>query len=482
MSDFAFHDTVNSTEVLVNNFLEFNKLNENKNENIIFDDDNKQIYKQIYEELKKLKLTENEIRFALTIINKIEGKRFLNQKGGDGNDLIDIKGTTVTITKRNKFLYYVLNIFFMLITFSIIKSFFQNTIQLNMKLIEDNVNQLNSALAKPNQHVDKMNSLINSLWELQGGNELATEVMLKNIKPLELPLELDSNNGMVEYNGMFTNLKNLYIKTKTILQFEPTEHFPDVKKLYTILDTATSDLKGLLSTEKGILTNLLNVFQGLDETQQKIMLYKQIVNFLPIVIASTNLEISSVVNLTSNIQSLLYGLFFRMSVMLAISTFIHTHGNKFIEPITDRKETLSLEDYNKLLKGEIKEQNKKALTILNSIFSGSNLSIPDKKMITEEIMNGLDFSKFTNLQQFTTSITAAVQEIVDELPDNNTLLLTNEEEEKNTGGKTRRKIRRNKKAKTKKRKVNKKTTKKKMKAKKKTKMNRKKSKRRRNKK
>lgn len=472
-------DTVNSLEDLVNNFLEF--------KNITFDDniitfDDKKEYTGIHNFLTEL--TDNEIRFALTIINKIEGNKLRNlgQNGGDDTEQIitfkpSSNGTTVTITKRNKFLYYVLNIFFMLITFSIIKSFFQNTINLNMVLIEENVKQVQNEIAIPNGNVDQMNSYINSLREL-----LATEVILQNIEPLILPKSLKlPETSLDSDNDMFTTLKKIYGTIKENINFEPEKHLPDVNKLLQIHEIAIRDLNILKSTDKPIITTLFNMVKSVDKTQQKIMLYQQIVNLFPIVLASTNLKILTVTNLTLNIYYLLAGLFFRMSIMLAISKFIHTHCNMVIELIADTRKVISLNDYNELLESEIKEQNKKAITILNSIFSSSNLSITDEQMITEEIMTDITLKKIENLNEF---IKNAVEEAVDELPENQDrqLIKNGANKEKKIGGKTRRKIRRNKKAKTKKMKVNKKTTKKKMKAKKKTKMNRKKSKRRRNKK
>ena len=301
---------------------------------------------------------------------------------------------------------------------------------------------------------------------------------MKLPEPLKLP-DNDIETSLDSDNSMFISLSKLYTNTKLILKIKPEKHLPDVNKLLQIHQIAISGLKGLQSTDEPILKTVLNVFKGVDKTQQKIMLYQQIVNFFPIVMASTSLKIITVTNLTSNIQSLLYGLLFRYSIMLAISKFIHTHGNTVIKKITDTPRNLSLEDYNNILRKEIEKQKKETLNILNSIFSGSNLSITDKTIITEKIMKEIEFKEITNLKKF---ITDAVGDAVDGLLPDDIKLIANGVNGGKIRRKTRRKIRRNKKAKTKKRKVNKKTTKKKMKAKKKTKMNRKKSKRRRNKK
>jgi len=440
---------------LINKFLEIKSFKQDK----IYKKD--QILHNVLSILSNLDV--EEIKFALKIVEFIESKKLEEgQKGGAGEtiEFENINGkVSVKMTSRNNFLYYILNIFVVLITYALISSLFQNTIIMQTELIQNEFALIRNEVSDPSREAAIMNTYIQRLAELNNNAVIHT---IDAVKPLIMEGKPFIIEGEITgEKGILVSLSDLYGLLKGYLNFDVNNHFPDMINLHNIYEGSKAQLQGLTSSQslvKSIANSLLNI----DNTQQKIIILQQIVNLFPTLIASYSLKMSKVLGATASIKSLIHGMFYRLLIMFAISKCFHKQGNAVITLLTDTTKTLPLQEFKDMIETEENDQIKQIFDTLNYILQGSNLSIVDKKMITEEIEMNID--SFSTTPNVKAAVKAAVDEAVKKLPDSDISLLENRAA---NGGKprrqTRRKIRRNKKAKTKKRK---KTKKKKMKTKK----------------
>lgn len=423
------------------------------------------------------RLDDEEITFALKIIEFIESIKSKDQYGG-AREIIEFKTENgkviVKSIKRNNFLYYILNIFIVLITYTFISYLFKNTLKLQKDLIESQIKQIATELNTQSDELRQMNDYISKLQQISTA-KLIEPFILEEKDDIVLPFSYTNDE-----NNIINLLQNFYTQIKLYTNFHPEKHLPDIGNLIQSYEVSKNELASLTLEKSGIINSMLNVLNKADETQQKLILLEQIVKLFPTLIASYSLKVTRVATGTANVHSLIYSLLFRLFIMVAISKFVHKQGNKVIKSLTDTTESRTVSQHKDIIETKENKQIEEIINILNKLFEKSNLDISDKEMITEDILNQLDeLIETPNLKK---AVKNAVENAVENLPQEGTLVIKNEEE-KNGGKprrKTRRKIRRNKKTKTKKRKPNKKT--KKRKIKRKTKVNRKKSKKRRTKK
>lgn len=487
-------EVVVSTNTLIDNFLKFkNAEQELKNKTDI----------ETFDLTKNLinNLSDNEIRFALNIIEEIKALNLTKTpQNGGANEIITFEEkdgkVIVKSIKRNNFLYYILNIFLILITYTIISTLFQNSFKMNIDLINKQFDSIQTETKEPVMELIKMNEYIeqfsrlnenanlhiDEFSRLSNNDNLPIIQTIEEVKPfiIQEDYEIYDNND----TNMFSLLSKLYQQVKSYTNFNIDDHFPDIGLLIKSSEISKKELASLTSMNSGFINNMMKIVTNVDKTQQKIMLLQQMVNLFPTLLASYSLKITRVTSGGSNIYSLLSGLVYRLGIMFAIYRFNMNHGNKIIKLLTDNTNNLTISDYNLKLEKEEKESFVKIFQIIEKQLGKSNILKDEKDYIKNEILQ--DYSSLMNKSKLEEHIKKLIDNLVGNLDSNEETNLHNPNNVQliKNGGKprrqTRRKIRRNKKAKTKKRKANKKT--KKRKVNKKTKVNRKKSKKRRTKK
>jgi hypothetical protein len=112
------------------------------------------------------RLDDEEITFALKIIEFIESIKSKDQYGG-AREIIEFKTENgkviVKSIKRNNFLYYIINIFIVLITYTFISYLFKNTLKLQKDLIESQIKQIATELNTQSDELRQMNDYISKL-------------------------------------------------------------------------------------------------------------------------------------------------------------------------------------------------------------------------------------------------------------------------------------------------------------------------------
>jgi hypothetical protein len=180
------------------------------------------------------KLTNNEIEFALNIIEKIKALNLTGkvQKGGT-NEIITFekKNNEVIVKsiKRNNFLYYVLNIFLILITYTIISHLFRNTLILQKDLIAEQFKRINKELKNEQEELNLMNNYILQLNQISTMKQIEPFIFEENeIEDLSFSNIFEDIN---EENNTFNLLSRFYTQIKQYTEFDPSIHLPDMGNL-----------------------------------------------------------------------------------------------------------------------------------------------------------------------------------------------------------------------------------------------------------
>jgi hypothetical protein len=324
-------------------------------------------------------LDEGEINFIVAEYFRRQTPRLEGGGGNSGAVAVVVSENIVTIKKEIPLLYRILfNGFIILSTFTILNLLFASTLKTTSTLIEMNFEILNDAVVPPIQETQ----LVELIKQLGPNHEFINylnvlDTLHDNEDLLQLPSpdENDLNYEAIQpFINIYTQAKSFYTTQIKLPDFE----------IVNLIQTKITLLKEKSNPNKQSITeNIMMALKGPDEVQKNFLIATQMLTVTTSLISAYSVKLVNMTTATQNISNLLWGLWWRLGIMMTITTYINKNGTKVLNLIQSKyyDNTMTLEKYHNMI-----ETNKiRILKKINEEVGKHNISETDSKQIQDKI-------------------------------------------------------------------------------------------------